>query len=277
MPAHLPNQGAAAPQAEPIAASSAEQSYARTCAAIVQAQSVLASGRVLAVKGLGGYHLACNAADSDAVALLRTRKGRGGKPFAVMAADLAAVRRIALVDADEAKILASGAHPIVLLRKRPAAALAANVAPGNGYIGVMLPYTPLHELLFSDMGAGAPLDVLVMTSGNLSEEPINWRDEDALVRLSPLADAFLLHDRPIYVPCDDSVVRIFEGHELPVRRARGYAPLPVTLPGRVTRGGTSSRALLATGADSEVDAVPAARTACRAQPTYRRHGQRRDI
>jgi hydrogenase maturation protein HypF len=201
------------------------------------------------VKGLGGYHLACNAADSDAVALLRTRKERGGKPFAVMAADLAAVQRIALVDADEAKIMVSGAHPIVLLRKRPGAALAANVAPGNGYIGVMLPYTPLHELLFSDIGAGAPLDVLVMTSGNLSEEPITWRDEDALARLNPLADAFLLHDRPIHVPCDDSVVRMFEGHELPVRRARGYAPLPVSLPGRMTSGGRLSRALLATGAD----------------------------
>ena len=248
----------------------------RTCAAIVQAQNVLASGRVLSVKGLGGYHLACNAADSDAVALLRIRKGRGGKPFAVMAADLAAVQRIAFVDADEAKILATGAHPIVLLRKRPGAALAANVAPGNGYIGVMLPYTPLHELLFSDMGAGAPLDVLVMTSGNVSEEPINWRDEDALARLNTLADAFLLHDRPIYVPCDDSVVRIFEGHELPVRRARLCPTAGNPLWSWDTRRDIQPGAA-GDGRRSEVHAVPAARTACRAEPAYRRHGQRRDV
>lgn len=265
-----------APQAESLAASLAEQSYPRTCAAVIQAQNVLASGRVLAVKGLGGYHLACNAADSDAVALLRTRKGRGGKPFAVMAADLAAVQRIALVDADEAKIIVSGAHPIVLLRKRPGAELAANVAPGNGYIGVMLPYTPLHELLFSDIGAGAPLDVLVMTSGNLSEEPITWRDEDAMARLSLLADAFLLHDRPIQVPCDDSVVRVVAGHELPVRRARlcptaGNPKWPWDTRWD-TQPGTAGD-----GCRSEVDAVPAARTACRAQPAYRRHGQRRDL
>ena len=118
----------------------------------MQAQRTLAGGKVLAVKGLGGYHLACNAADVQAVALLRTRKGRGSKPFAVMTADLAAAQRIAFVDADEVKILASGAHPIVLLRKRTGTMLAPNVAPGNGYVGVMLPYTPLHELLFSDLG-----------------------------------------------------------------------------------------------------------------------------
>lgn len=239
--------------AEPLSGSPAEQSRARTTAALTQAQHVLASGRVLAVKGLGGYHLACNAADGDAVALLRVRKGRAGKPFAVMAASLAAAQRIAFVDADEARLLTSGAHPIVLLRKRPAAALAPNVAPGNGYVGVMLPYTPLHELLFSDLGAGTPPAILVMTSGNLSEEPINWRDEDALARLSAIADAFLLHDRPIHVPCDDSVVRSFDGHELPVRRARGYAPMPITLPvthsGPGQAGRESNVVLLATGAD----------------------------
>lgn len=245
--------GAPPVQAEPLSGSAAEKSRSRTFAALTRAQAVLASGRVLAVKGLGGYHLACNAADGDAVALLRARKGRVGKPFAVMAAGLAAAQRVAFVDADEARILTSGAHPIVLLRKRPSAALAPNVAPGNGYVGIMLPYTPLHELLFSDLGAGTPPAVLVMTSGNLSEEPINWRDEDALARLSIIADAFLLHDRPIYVPCDDSVVRSFEGHELPIRRARGYAPMPINLPvshsGSGQSGGQLARALLATGAD----------------------------
>ncbi|MFN8464173.1 MAG: carbamoyltransferase HypF [Caldilineaceae bacterium] len=244
----------AAPAVDPTqsqsgAVSPAERSYARTLAAITQAQRTLADGKVLAVKGLGGYHLACNAADERAVALLRTRKGRGGKPFAVMAAGLAAAQRIAFVDAAEAKILESGAHPIVLLRKRPGTELAPNVAPGNGYVGVMLPYTPLHELLFSDLGSGVPLDVLVMTSGNLSEEPIVWRDEDAMSRLDSLADAFLLHDRPIYVPCDDSVVRIVDGLELPIRRARGYAPMPVSLPKPQQAGGGPELTILAAGAD----------------------------
>jgi hydrogenase maturation protein HypF len=127
--------------------------------------------------------------------------------------------------------------------------LAPNVAPGNGYVGVMLPYTPLHELLFSDLGAGTPPDVLVMTSGNLSEEPIVWSDEDALSRLDSLADAFLLHDRPIYVPCDDSVVRIVDGRELPLRRARGYAPMPVSLPKLRHASAGADPTILATGAD----------------------------
>ena len=147
-------------------------------------------------------------------------------------------------------MLAGGVRPIVLLRKQADAGMAGGVAPGNGYLGVMLPYTPLHELLFCDLGNGAPPDVLVMTSGNLSEEPIAWRDEDAVARLSYVADAFLLHDRPIHAPCDDSVVRIFEGREMPVRRARGYAPMPILLPllPESSRD-RSGLALLATGAD----------------------------
>ena len=245
----VPAAAAAPAQTEVHTASSAQRSYARTRAAIAQAQRALRDGKVLAVKGLGGYHLACNAADEQAVALLRIRKGRGGKPFAVMGAGLAAARRIAFVNAEEEKILTSGAHPIALLRKRPGTALAPNVAPGNGYLGVMLPYTPLHELLFADLGGGVPLDVLVMTSGNLSEEPIVWRDEDALSKLDPLVDAFLLHDRPIHVPCDDSVVRIVEGRELPIRRARGYAPMPVRMPELQQAGGAPDLTILAAGAD----------------------------
>ncbi len=202
----------------------AARSESRTISALVQAQRVLADGKVLAVKGLGGYHLACDAADEQAVALLRARKGRAGKPFAVMAASLEVARRIAHVDEAEAAMLAGGVRPIVLLRKQADAGMAGGVAPGNGYLGVMLPYTPLHELLFCDLGNGAPPDVLVMTSGNLSEEPIAWRDEDAVARLSYVADAFLLHDRPIHAPCDDSVVRIFEGREMPVRPREGMRP-----------------------------------------------------
>ena len=224
------------------------------------ARQVLAAGGIVAIKGLGGFHLACNAADDRAVALLRERKRRQGKPLAVMAADLDTARRYVAVDAEEAALLTGRARPIVLLRKRagapaaerhaasvtydgePAAVLSEQVAPGNGYLGVMLPYTPLHELLFHLPGEQAGFDVLVMTSGNLSEEPIAWRDEDAVARLDPLVDGFLLHNRPIHTPCDDSVVRVFGGRELPIRRARGYAPMPVPL-------AEAAPPLLAVGAD----------------------------
>ena len=164
-----------------------------------------------------------------------------------MAASLEVARRIAYVDEAEAVMLAGGVRPIVLLRKQVDAGMAGGVAPGNGYLGVMLPYTPLHELLFCDLGNGAPPDVLVMTSGNLSEEPIAWRDEDAVARLSHMADAFLLHDRPIYAPCDDSVVRIFEGCEMPVRRARVCAHADSTAfaagvePGSIRPGAAGDR------------------------------------
>jgi len=203
---------------------------------------VLASGGVVAIKGLGGYHLACNATDEAAVALLRRRKGRGDKPLAVMAADLETAQRYAWIDADEAALLAGRVRPIVLLRKRAGTNLAEQVAPGASSLGVMLPYTPLHELLFHLPGEEATAPLLVMTSGNLSEEPISWRDDDALVRLAPLVDGFLLHDRPIHVPCDDSVVRLVQGQMLPIRRGRGYAPLPLAFPGE-------GPPLLAVGAD----------------------------
>lgn len=217
-------------------------SYARTLAAVRSAQQVLAAGGVVAVKGLGGYHLACDAANDAAVQLLRQRKGRAGKPLAVMAASLAAAERHVLVDAGEADLLSSRARPIVLLRKRRDLALSPHLAPGNGYLGVMLPYTPLHELLFHLPEGAARFEVLVMTSGNLSEEPIAWRDDDALARLAPLADGFLWHDRPIHVPCDDSVVRVFAGRDLPIRRARGYAPMPLPFK-------AAGPSLLAVGAD----------------------------
>ncbi len=191
--------------------------------ALSAAQAALAAGAIVAVKGLGGFHLACDATDAAALARLRERKGRVDKPFAVMVRDVAAAERLAVVSADEARLLTSRERPIVLLRKRADSPLAEGVAPGNPQVGVMLPYTPLHYLLLGDRP-------LVMTSGNLSGEPIVTDNAVARERLGRLADAFLLHDRPIETPCDDSVIRVYEGQELPVRRSRGYAPLPVHLP-----------------------------------------------
>src|SRR5262249_51661191 len=182
--------------------------------------AALRDGRVGALKGLGGYHLACDARRQQAVAELRRRKHRDEKPFAVMVADLAGAEALCEVSGAEAALLRSGRRPIVLLRKRPGAGVAEAVAPGNPYLGVLLPYTPLHHLLLRDLG-GVPL---VMTSGNRSDEPIAYEDEDALRRLAGIADLFLTHDRPIHVRCDDSVTRLVGGQELPVRRSRGYAP-----------------------------------------------------
>jgi hydrogenase maturation protein HypF len=195
--------------------------------ALAAARLLLRDGGVLAVKGLGGYHLACRATDPDAVALLRRRKRRGAKPFAVMVADLAAARDLAVVDEPAERLLTGPARPIVLL---PASGPVADaVAPGVGDLGLLLPYTPLHHLLLGDGPDGPGPGPLVMTSGNLGGEPIVFSDDDALRRLAPLADGWLRHDRPVHVPCDDSVARIVDGEELPIRRSRGYAPLPVPL------------------------------------------------
>ncbi|WP_206685846.1 carbamoyltransferase HypF [Kribbella qitaiheensis] len=194
--------------------------------ALAGAHRLLDAGSILAVKGLGGFHLACDASDPAAVETLRKRKDRGDKPFAVMAADLDTARRLAFVDEDEARLLTDHRRPIVLVRRRPGTCLADQVAPGNPDLGIMLPYTPLHRLLFDQPGPC----VLVLTSGNLSGEPIVTSDEEAWDRLGLLADAWLGHDRPIHVPCDDSVVRMVDGVELPIRRSRGYAPFPIALP-----------------------------------------------
>ncbi len=187
------------------------------------ARRILLRGEILAIKGIGGFHLAVDATNEYAVARLRERKGRKDKPFALMARDLQVISRYAFVEDQERTALESRQRPIVLIRRKDGAELAAAVAPGNPLLGFMLPYAPLHYLLLEDQP-------LVMTSGNLSEEPIVWRNEDAVTRLGGIADAFLFHDRDIHVPCDDSVVTVFHGHELPIRRSRGYSPMPVRLP-----------------------------------------------
>ena len=209
--------------------------------AIERARELLAAGYIVAVKGLGGFHLACDATNDEAVRRLRERKGRVDKPFALMSPDIEAVERYCYLSEGERQLLLSPQRPIVLLRERPDSPISKLVAPRNNYLGVMLPYTPLHYLLLSDgedpsHPAPSPFSpnpfplALVMTSGNMSEEPIVTDNEEARRRLSRLADYFLMHNRPIHIRCDDSVTRLFEGREFIIRRSRGYAPFPVRLP-----------------------------------------------
>ncbi len=197
--------------------------------ALQAARSALSSGKILAVKGLGGFHLVCDAQNPQALEELRARKRRSGKPFALMAFNLKVIQKFARVSPEEQKLLTSTVSPIVLLELTPQGKeLAKLVAPDQNRLGFMLPYTPLHLLLL-EPAPNFP-EVLVMTSGNLSEEPIAFTNEDARQRLSNLADGFLLHDRPIHMRVDDSVVSIIDGTPHLQRRARGYAPLPVQLP-----------------------------------------------
>jgi len=201
---------------------------ARNDGIIELAAALLLDGQVLAIKGLGGFHLACDATNAAAVARLRDRKRRWGKPLAVMVPDVETACVYCEVNDVETELLAGVVRPIVLLRKREDAAvrLAAGVADNLTEVGVMLPYTPLHHLLLEAV-CGRPL---VMTSGNLSDEPIATDNAEALSRLASIADAFLLHDRAILSRYDDSVVRVVDGLVEPVRRSRGYAPFPLPLP-----------------------------------------------
>ncbi|MBX7172532.1 MAG: carbamoyltransferase HypF [Pyrinomonadaceae bacterium] len=229
---------------------------------IEQTQTALKLGKTVAIKGIGGFHLACDARNETAIETLRQRKGRVDKPFAVMCKDLDTAKKFVEINQAESEILTSKERPIVLLKKKNDCGLSELIAPNNQFLGVMLPYSPLHYLLFSN-----DLDVLVMTSGNFSNEPIVKDNDEALEKLSKLADSFLLHDREIFVQCDDSVVRILatentevtEGNYpqintdkhrsidefeksisessvssvanlLPFRRSRGYSPFPVKLP-----------------------------------------------
>lgn len=208
--------------------------------ALAAAAAALRQGKIIAVKGLGGYHLACDAHNREALRTMRERKRRSAKPFAVMAANTAVVEKYCLVSEEERLLLESPARPILLLQKRPGELLPDEISPGQNTLGFMLAYTPLHVLLLNDCAGFT--DVLVMTSANLGEEPIVYRDEDASARLADLADGQLSHNRPIYMRTDDSVARVIQGKLYPIRRARGYAPDPVRLPFEVTP-------LLAAGAE----------------------------
>ncbi|MGD8588362.1 MAG: carbamoyltransferase HypF, partial [Chromatiales bacterium] len=207
---------------------------------IQMASELLAEGRILAIKGIGGFHLACDATRSDTVAELRRRKGRYHKPFALMARDLAVIRRYARIGEAEIQWLQSAAAPILLLERNNQNLLPEALAPGQRTLGFMLPYSPLHHLLLVDWERP-----LVMTSGNLSEEPQCTDNGDAASRLQPLADAWLLHDREIVNRVDDSVVRMMDGVPRLLRRARGYAPAPLPLPS----GFEAAEELLALGGE----------------------------
>jgi len=210
--------------------------------AIQKAITLLKNGKIIAIKGLGGFHLACDATNDTVVAELRKRKGReGDKPFAVMLLDVDQVKQYCEVNEEEARLLTSTAKPIVLLKKLPNCPISANVAPKNNYLGVMLPYTPLHYLLFH-FSLSTFYFPLVMTSGNFSDEPLTKDNDEAIKRLGSIADYFLLHNRDIHISCDDSVTNVIAQKESIIRRSRGYAPLPIILKFKLPR-------ILATGAE----------------------------
>ncbi|HMK76943.1 MAG TPA: carbamoyltransferase HypF, partial [Thermodesulfobacteriota bacterium] len=191
---------------------------------IVKTLDLLSKGRIVAIKGLGGFHLACDAKNQDAVSSLRSRKFREDKPFAVMCQNIDEVKEHCEVNEEEEKLLLSVERPILILRRRGNSPIAHAVAPYQDTLGVMLPYSPLHHLLLN-----GPLKTLVMTSGNVSDEPISYKNEEAFRRLSNIADYFLFHNREIHMRCDDSVTRIFDGKPYILRRSRGYVPFPIKL------------------------------------------------
>jgi hydrogenase maturation protein HypF len=205
---------------------------------IREAARLLQQGAVVAIKGLGGFHLACDAQNEVAVGKLRERKRRVEKPFAIMVRRVEDAARLCLVDELSKKMMGSFERPIVLLPRRAEVSYVPGVAPGNRFLGVFLPYTPLHHLLFQS----GKFEALVMTSGNLSEEPIAIDNEEAIRRLNRIADTFLVHDREIVRRCDDSVVRVSAGQPQKMRRARGFVPVPVQLE-------KESQAVLAVGGE----------------------------
>ncbi len=215
--------------------------------AVGAAAEALRDGRILAVKGLGGFHLACRADDEATVAALRARKRREDKPFALMVASVRAAGRLVRIGPRERELLSGPERPIVLAPRLEPSAVAPSVAPGLAELGVMLPYTPLHHLLLADLGGEREVPALVMTSGNVSDEPIAYRDADALSRLGTIADLLLVHDRPIQTRADDSLIRVLNGpagsRAMLLRRSRGYVPASLALPD------IAERPILACGAE----------------------------
>ena len=195
---------------------------AESADAVEQTRRLLLKGEVIAIKGIGGFHLACDALNSEAVERLRQRKYREDKPFAMMAESVAVIREHCEVSKAEEELLLSERRPIVLLERKPGSIIPNAVAPGVKNLGFMLPYSPLHHLLLKNLDRP-----LVMTSGNVSDEPICFDDEQVVGRLAEIADYFLLHDRRIHMRTDDSVTRVHDGREMILRRSRGYAPQPI--------------------------------------------------
>ena len=233
---------ACGPQARLLERDGSPVALAAGTDAVRAAADDLLAGRVLAIKGLGGYHLACRADDEAAVGALRSRKHREDRPFALLVADVAAARELVTLSDEEAALLSSRERPIVLALRRPGEhpGVAPSIAPRAPELGLMLPYTPLHRLLADDAGMA-----LVMTSGNVSDEPIAFEDDDALGRLGAIADRFLVHDRPIATRTDDSVARVVRGRPLLLRRSRGFVPASIDLPL------AASRPLLGCGAEQK--------------------------
>ncbi len=212
--------------------------------AIRKVKEFLKEGKIVAIKGLGGFHIACNARNKNAVNTLRERKRRSMKPFAIMVPDISAAEKFAVITDSEKRLLSSPQSPIVLLKKSDDFALPEEISYQNERIGIMLPYTPLHTLLFFNPDTGEyDYDALVMTSGNISDLPIEFTNDDAFEKLHNIADCFLVHNRDIYNRIDDSITYIFENNEILLRRARGYVPVPVIT------GKSSKESVVATGAE----------------------------
>ena len=206
---------------------------------LAKAAELLEEGNIIAVKGIGGFHLACNARNEGVIQRLRERKRRKDKPFALMAKDMDVIKKDCLVNQEEERLLQSKRMPIVLLCKKPSCNLPETIAPGMKKLGIMLPYTNIHALLFSDN-----LDLLVMTSGNISNSPIQYKDSSAIAVLSGIADYFLYHDNKIDLPLEDSVVKVFEGKESVIRGGRGFAPFRIHM-------GIESGEILALGSEQK--------------------------
>ena len=216
---------------ESVGSTTRSEYYLKGLEVLEATVQLLKKGKIVAIKGLGGFHFACDATNGVTVKTLRKRKGRPHKPFAIMVSDMETAKKHCLVSQEEEELLSAWQKPIVLLKKRKDSKISDLVTPNNNCLGVMLPYTPLHDLLFHS-NSSSP-SALVMTSGNLSDQPIEVSNQEAIDNLSHIADYFLMHNRDIYNRCDDSIVEIFSGDPILIRRARSYVPSPVELDSKV--------------------------------------------